>query len=566
MNAVLIPVIGAIVYLVGMKWYASYIDRKVVKADGKRATPAKMYADGVDFMPTSRSILFGYQFKSIAGAAPVLGPIIAIKWGWLPGLLWILLGTFFIGWVQDYTSAMISMRNDGKTFGGISFNLISPRARTILLTFIYLYLLLIAANFSYTVARTMADAHAIPLSMIVLGFAGVIVGFLIYRGRVHLAVVTVIGMALFYAALVLGAAKLPLAFGSDHTNFLIWLIFALVFSFFGSILPIWSFVQPINYLSFYIILIGMAGAGLGIIIGHPMLQRAPFTGFAAPVDHLPLWPILFVTIACGAISGWHGVVSSTGTSRQLESELDAKPVAGGAMFLEMILALIALTIVAITPLAAGAKDAAPGAVFGVGLDRLFTFLHIPAGWGMVYGPLMIVILAITILHLVVRFMRIATNELLGRVVPIMRIPSVGTFVALLLTFLLAYTGTFNYIWVMFGSANQLMASLSLMIASIWLVSERKNATFAFIPMVFMYVTTMAAIIILSKQLLQQAITRVSVSGAALAANAVVGDWVAGIIGVALFVAALILAWDGIGAFVRFWRQRKEPAPARAAGE
>jgi carbon starvation protein len=555
MNSILIPVLGAVVYLIGMKLYASYIDRKVVGADARRATPAKMYADGVDFMPTSRTILFGYQFKSIAGAAPVLGPIIAIKWGWLPGLLWILLGTFFIGWVQDYTSAMISMRNDGKTFGGISFSLISPRARTILLTFIYLYLLLIAASFGSTVAKTMADAPKVPLSIIVLAFAGVLVGYLIYYGRMHLALVTVLGLVLFYGAMALGSTLLPMAFGDPKTAFLIWLLFALVFSFFGSVLPIWSFVQPINYLSFYIIMIGMAGAVLGIVIGHPIVQRPPFTNFVSTADQLPLWPMLFVTIACGAISGWHGVVSSTGTSRQLELETDAKPVAGGAMFMEMMLALIALTIVAVTPLVKGAPVPSPGVLFGTGLGDLFAYLHIPVGWGQIYGPVMIVILAITILHLVVRFMRIATNELLGRVVPIMRVPSVGTVVALLFTFILAYTGTFNYIWVLFGAANQLMASLALMIASIWLISEKKNATFALIPMVFMYLTTMAAIVVLSKQLLQKAIAGLSNFNGQVA-----GNWVAAMIGIALFAAALILAYDGIRALIRFGKAR---APATA---
>lgn len=557
MNSVLIPLLGAIVYLIGMRFYARYIDRKVIGADGRKATPAKMYADGVDFMPTSKSILFGYQFKSIAGAAPVLGPIIAIKWGWLPGLIWILLGTFFVGWVQDYMSTMVSVRSDGKTFGGISFTLISARARTILLTFIYLYLLLLASSFAYTVAKTMAEAPKIPLAVIMLAISGVVVGFLIYRGGAPLTLVTVAGLAIFYGALALNHF-LPIS-----ASLKIWLLFTLIFSFFGSVLPIWSFVQPVNYLSFYIILIGMAGAVFGIFVGHPGLERSATTGFAAAGDGLPLWPMLFVTIACGAVSGWHGVVCSTGTSRQLENELDARPVAGGAMFLEMILALIALTIVAITPNDVGG---APGKLFGDGLGRLFGYLHLPESFGQVYGPLMIVILAITLLHLVIRFMRIGTNELLGRVLPIMRVPAIGTLAALLLTFLLAYTGTFNYIWVLFGSANQLMASLALMIASIWLVSERKNAVFTAIPMIFMYITTMAAIAVLSRQLLSQAFSGLGPDGKALAADKVVGNWVAGLIGVALFVAALILAYDGWRAYIRYRSmQKNSPTGPATAG-
>jgi carbon starvation protein len=553
MNSVVLPVLGALVYIVGMRVYAAYIDRKVIGADPKRATPARMYADGVDFMPTSRNILFGYQFKSIAGAAPVLGPIIAITWGWLPGLVWILLGTFFIGWVQDYTSAMVSLRNDGKTFGGISFSLISPRARTILLTFIYLYLLLIAAAFSNIVATTLANAPKIPLAIAVLAVAGVIVGYLIYHGRMHLAIVTAIGLALFYGALVLNG-QFNLSFGSAHTNWLVWVIFALVFSLFGSLLPIWSFVQPINYLSFYIVLIGMAVAVVGLIVKHPVMQRPMFTGFTA--DNLPLWPMLFVTIACGAISGWHGIVSSTGTSRQLQSETDARPVTAGAMFLEMMLALIALAIVGIT--AAGAVGS-PDQLFASGLGSIFGFLHLPEKWGLAYGPVLIAILAITILHLVVRFMRIAANELMGRVLPVMRVPAIGTVVALILTFVLVTTGTFKYIWVLFGSANQLMASLALMIGSIWLVSEKKKAGFALVPMVFMYLTTMAALVLTCKQLLQQAATGLSLAGAKLPAGQVAGNWIAGIIGVALFIAALVLAYDGTSALLRFGRQRKETA-------
>lgn len=542
-NSVIILLLGVIAYFLGMRFYGRYIDRKVIQADPRRATPAKLYADGVDFMPTSKNILFGYQFKSIAGAAPVLGPIIAIKWGWLPGLLWILFGTFFIGWIQDYTSAMVSVRNDGKTFGGITFTLISSRTRTILLFFIYFYLLLIAAAFSNIVATFLASNSSVPLSIIALAIAGVLVGFLIYHGRINLVIVTIIGLALFFAAVFLGSA-VPLKFGNPATNRLIWIIFALVFSFFGSVLPIWSFVQPINYLGFFTIFIGMVGVILGIIVGHPNLTAPPVTNFT--VGGLPLWPMLFVTIACGAISGWHSVVSSTGTSRQLEKETDAKTVTGGAMFIEMILALIALIIVSVSK-TKGSWDT----LFGAGMGDILHYLGLPVSWGRAYRPIMIVILAITILHLVVRFMRIATNELLGRAVPILKNQVLGTVVALILSFVLVYTGSFNYIWVLFGSANQLMASLALLICSVWLVSQKKRSGYAFYPMVFMYLTTMTALVITSIQVFQQAITGADLTGKPLSASSIVGNWFAAVIGFVLFVAAIILAYDGIRAFLKY---------------
>ncbi|MBI5417357.1 hypothetical protein HZA55_05350 [Candidatus Poribacteria bacterium] len=543
MNSVVILVFGIIVYYIGMKFYASYIDEKIIQADPKRSTPAKMYADGVDFMPTPKNILFGYQFKSIAGAAPILGPIIAIKWGWLPGLIWILMGTLLIGWVQDYTSAIVSIRNDGKTFGSISHSLISPRARTILLFFIYLYLLLIAAAFTDIAAKFLSNNPSLPLSIIVLAIAGMLVGFMIYRSQINLAIVTIIGLGLFYGAMFLGNI-VPLNFSDPNTNQIFWIIFALVFSFLGSILPIWSFVQPINYLGFFIIFLGMIGIILGVIVGHPNLNAPAITNFSA--DNLPLWPMLFVTLACGATSGWHSIVSSTGTSRQLEKETDAKPVAGGAMFLEMILALLALIIVSVSP-----AKVPPPVLFGNGMGDILNYIGLPVAWGKAYGPVMIIILAITILHLVIRFMRIATNELAGKTFPILRNQIVGTMLALVLTFILVYTGTFSYIWVLFGSANQLMASLALLICSIWLVSQKKSSHFTFYPMIFMYVTTMTALVITDYQLITQAINGIDITGKSLAPCSIIGNWFAGIIGIALFIAAIILTIDGIKAFIKF---------------
>ncbi|MEO0092671.1 MAG: carbon starvation CstA 5TM domain-containing protein, partial [candidate division WOR-3 bacterium] len=179
------------------------------------------------------------------------------------------------------------------------------------------------------------------------------------------------------------------------------------------------------------------------------------------------------------------------------------------------------------------------------------YIGLPKTWGNAYGPVMIVVLAITILHLVVRFMRIATNELLGKKIPALRNPVLGTLIALILSFVLVYTGTFNYIWVLFGSANQLMASLALLIASVWLVSQKKPTGFTFYPMIFMYVTTMSALIYTSISVLRQAITRLDVTGKGLSTSSIIGNYFAGIIGLVLFVAAIILAYDGLKAFLKY---------------
>ena len=192
MNAVLVLVLGFIVFFIGYRFYAGYIDTKVMKADPKRATPAKMYMDGVEFMPTSKNVLFGYQFKSIAGAAPIIGPIIAIQWGWLPALIWILGGALFIGWVQDYSSAMIAMRNDGASFGGLSHRLISPRARIILLSFLYFYLLLIAGAFGNVVVSTAISLKSAPMAWLFLTIGGVLAGQMIYRWKKDILLTTVV--------------------------------------------------------------------------------------------------------------------------------------------------------------------------------------------------------------------------------------------------------------------------------------------------------------------------------------------------------------------------------------
>ena len=192
MNAVYVLILGLIVVFLGYRVYAKYIDEKVIQADPKRVTPAKMYMDGVEFMPTRKSILYGFQFKSIAGAGPIVGPIIAIQWGWLPAVLWILLGAFFIGWVHDYASAMVFMRNDGASFGGLSHRLISPRARLILLAFIYFYLLLCASAFGAIVAGTCIKLKAAPMAWLFLTGAGVLAGQMIYRWKQDIILTTVV--------------------------------------------------------------------------------------------------------------------------------------------------------------------------------------------------------------------------------------------------------------------------------------------------------------------------------------------------------------------------------------
>ncbi|MBI5252087.1 MAG: carbon starvation protein A, partial [Desulfomonile tiedjei] len=344
MNSLVVLILGLVVAFVGYRVYAKYIDTKVIQADAKRMTPAKMYMDGVEFMPTSKNILYGYQFKSIAGAGPIIGPIIAIQWGWLPALVWILAGTFFIGWVHDYSSAVIAMRNEGASFGGLSHRLISPRARIILLAFIYFYLLLIVGAFGNVVVSTAVGLKSSPMAWLFLTIAGVLCGQMIYRWKMDIIVTTVITVVIAMVGIFLGtSAPSDQILGVDLANSRwLWAILAFVFCYFASVLPIWRFALPINYVAAYIVFLGLFFGCIGILISRPDFTLPAYTGFSIAIG--PVWPMMFVTIACGAVSGWHSIVSSSGTARQLESELDARPVGAGVMFLEMMLALFALII------------------------------------------------------------------------------------------------------------------------------------------------------------------------------------------------------------------------------
>jgi len=559
MNSVLVLVIGFVVAYVGYRFYAGHIDKKIIKADAKRATPAKMYMDGVEFMPTSKNVLFGYQFKSIAGAAPIIGPIIAIQWGWLPALVWILVGAFFMGWVQDYSSAMMAMRNEGASFGGLSHKYISPRARIILLSFIYFYLLLIAGAFGNVVVSTATTLKAAPMAWLFLTLAGILAGQMIYRWKKDIILTTVITVIIAMAGIWLGSiltSDRVLGAGLANSRVL-WAVAAFVFCYFAAVLPIWRFALPINYVASYIVFLGLFFGIIGVFILHPGFSLPAYTNFTIKIG--PIWPIMFVTIACGAISGWHSIVSSSGTARQLENELDARPVGGGVMFVEMMLAVFALIIAGtFAPAEYGAAiQKGPGAIFAAGVAKFLGAVGLPTALGTSYGSVMMVVLAITIMQLVIRFMRVATSELLSDISPVFRNAHVGTFVASVLGMILVLTGWWQYLWVLFGGANQLMASLALMLVTAWLMSEGKPAAWTFYPMIFMFVTTIAALIYTSYTLLQKVVT------GAVKGEALIGNTLMGLVGFFLVLAAITLGIEGLKAFGRYRAMRTQAAAAKA---
>jgi len=634
MNTLWIVVLGTLVIYVTYNFYAKYIDSKIIQADAKKATPAKMYMDGVDFMPTSKNVLYGYHFKSIAAAGPIVGPITAANiWGWAPALAWLLIGVALIGWVSDYTAIMVAVRNDGNSLSAISHKLIAPRTRTILFVFIFFYLLLIAGAFMGIMSALMAARPDVPFGIIMLGIMGFLAGQMLYKWKMDLIVVTAIVVVVAVAAMVFGpfgatpklddAGKVvgtnwvgpingaTVAFNNavnkitggnsvmsvfDPTNadpripapaadgvrpstavydaatgaiktmpaYLFWALFIFAFSYLASTLPIWRFAQPVNYIGFWITLLTIGLSALGAVlapfikpeIGSFALEPIKTLGFAydATKAWQPLWPMLFVTIACGSISGWHALIGSVGTARQLEYETDALPVGGGAMFTENTLALLSLVAVSIAGAGGGAGRFAAGVgsllsvIFGDGFKSFGTALG--------FGAFMVIVLTVT--QLVFRVMRVTLTEWAGDAIPVFRNMHVSTLFSMFLTLLLLLTGTWVYLWQLFGAANQLMAALSLLIVTVWLRSEKRNPSFALWPMLFMYLTTLAATIITARNLF---VTIVPKGGAAAG-----GAWAMIIIAVFLLIASLLIGWDGFQAYQRYGKGGAAAKKATATGD
>jgi carbon starvation protein len=583
MNSLVALVLALLVAFLGYRIYAQYVDRNIFKSDPKKTTPARMFMDGVDFIPASKNVLIGFQFKSIAATGPVVGAITAAQWGWLPALLWLFGGVLFIGWLQDYSSVMLGVRKEGQTFTALSYRMISPRARLILLLFLYFYLLLIAGAFGNLVASSLTDTR-IPFGIIALTVLGVLAGQMIYRWRVDILVTTLITTIVAVIAIWLGSlpfiADIFKALPNDPKVLIagtmltgskfFWAVAILVFCYLGAVLPIWRFAQPINFVSFWIVAIAMIVGALGIVVGHPDFTTPALVTWdiakAGSGAFQPIWPMLFVTIACGAISGWHSLVSSSGTARQLENEKDALPVAGGSMFAEMVLALIALVAAVATYsnfqgyLDAFSKVGA-GGVFSGGMSALMGYVGVPLDAGVAFAGAVFCILALTVMQLVIRFMRVATAELAGDRAPILKNFHVATVIALLLTLFLVATGTFNYLWQLFGGSNQLMAGLALMLVTIYLMSEGRSTAFVFWPMVFMLVTTTAALLVTSYNLLVANVLLPMSAGKAVDPGIAAGNTLMGIIGLFLVVAAVILVYDGWKAMQAL--RGKGPAAAAA---
>src|SRR5467141_500819 len=486
-------------YAVAYWGYGKWIDRNVWRSDAKKATPAHMYMDGVEYFPVSRYVLWGYQFKSVAALGPILGPFIGVTFGWLPALIWIIAGNFFIGWLQDYGSMMLSVRKEGRSFGPITYEFTGARGRTNLLAFVLFYLVIISATFIALIASFWIAFPGTFVATIGIILAGVLCGQLLYRMKMNVFGVTGIGLALVVVSIYLGVL-FPVSLPFGDWNLPIWAFICALILGAAAILPTPMFIQPTNYLAFYpayaaIILI-LIGALATPFWSTPINVQMP----AGPIlfDNIlgPIWPILFVAIACGAISGWHSLVSSSSSAKQLDIETDALPVGGGAMLSEGLLALASLIAYMVL---------APS--FFVGRTNVASWvqgafvLTSPFMGGLTepviktFFGLVLIIYALTVQALVTRFFRLVAGETWaeGRFRALGN-KYVSTAVGLGIPWGFAVSGSWWALWLYFGGANQLLAGLAIMLITIHLARVRAPSRYSLIPGVFMVVTTLAALV------------------------------------------------------------------------
>ncbi|MBI5143557.1 MAG: carbon starvation protein A [Candidatus Omnitrophica bacterium] len=528
MNSLTFFIAAMVVLWLGYRFYGSSFE-KFLKVDPSRPTPAHTKYDGVDYVPAKHwLVLFGHHFSSIAGAGPVIGPVIAVGlWGWGPATLFVILGTIFIGGIHDMAALLMSVRHSGSSIADISEEMISKRARLIFSWFVLLALIVIVSVFVYFCSQTFIVEPKIVLPSLGLIPVAVLTGILIYKLRVKLVISTIIGLALLVSLIFLGQA-IPIILPKGY-EYLIWTIILLAYCFLASVLPVNILLQPRDYLSSYLLFFGIAIGFLGVITSRPNFSTPAFVGWNSQEGGL--WPMLFVTIACGAISGFHSLVSAGTTSKQIANERDVKRIGYGAMVVEAVVAIIAIIAVAggfasFGELKTSLSKGGPVNVFGAGFGHLTRFVL--GGFGGFIAIILLNSFILTTLDTATRIARYILQELfntLDRYLATALIVLAGGWIAL--------TGEWKKIWPIFGAANQLVAALTLIVISSWLLSQKKHVKFTLMPALFMLITTIGALVWQLGKFVKE------------------GDWFLAVIDIALLILALSMILE-----IRNWKNRK----------
>ena len=558
MNGLVLLIIGVAVLICGYIFYGRWLCKQWGVGESTEPTPAHALRDDVDYVPAPAAVLMGHHFSSIAGAGPITGPISAAGagFGWLACTLWILIGGIFFGGVHDFGALFASVRHGGKSIGEIISANMSLRAKRLFIIFAYLTLILVVAAFASIVAGTfgvtfneageltaagVANAQVAMVSLCFIAMA-IVFGYAVYRKGVDMKIASVIGVVGIVACIFLGLNFYPIQLSTTA-----WMYIVGAYIIAASIAPVWILLQPRDYLSSFLLYAMLALAFIAVVMGRPSLDTLPLLNKAG--NTTPVFPVLFTTIACGAISGFHSLVGSGTTSKQLNKETDAKPIAYGGMLIECALAIMTLCAVAHAYSFNGTDLAFTGAtaIFGGGIASM-----IDPSRGTVYNVLYTMLVltystfCLTSLDTATRMGRFMfqefwldgtkgeTPENVTGYKKTLSNPLVATLITVALGILLGMNG-YAKIWALFGSANQLLAALALLAIAAWLGNIGKKNIMCWLPMFFMLAVTIASLGINTKS--QMAL--ISAGGADW------GPYVQAVVGVLLIVLAIVLAIEGV---------------------
>ena len=561
MNSLLLLIICIAILVLGYIFYGGWLCRQWGVGDSKKQTPAHEMEDGVDYVPAKAPVLMGHHFSSIAGAGPITGPIGAAMFGWVPVVLWILIGGIFFGGVHDFGALFASIRHKGQSIGEIISSNMSKRAKMLFTIFAYLTLILVVAAFASIVATTFgavvdeagaidkaASATNASVAMVSLLFIiiAIVFGFMVYRRNASMAVSTILGVVAIALCMVIGMNFHPIYLTTKA-----WMIIVGIYIAIASVTPVWILLQPRDYLSSFLLYAMLAVALIGVVISHAGMGGADglaaFNGFAVDNGNgmQYLFPVLFTTVACGAISGFHSLVSSGTTSKQLDKETDAKPIAYGGMLLECVLAVI--TVCAINFAYKNGITAGATAIFAGGISQMYGGVF-GAGVVNVLNTLLVLTYSafcLTSLDTATRLERFMFQEFFlepGQTVDDIKEgwkktlvnPYVATIITVVLGIVLGMTG-YSKIWGLFGAANQLLAGIGLLAVATWLGNVGKNNKMFLAPMAFMIVVTICSLCVTVKNQV----------GIITAGGADWGPYAQAILAVLLIVLAVFLVIEGV---------------------
>jgi len=522
MNSLFLAIGAAALYLIAYHTYGKYLGSKIFKLNPDAVCPSKELQDDVDFVPTKKPILFGHHFTSIAGVGPIVGPAIAIIWGWVPCMIWIVFGSIFMGAVHDFGAMVVSLRSQGRSIGDLASEVISKRVRILFLLIIFFLLLIVVAIFGVIIAVVfkMFPQSVLPVFLEIP--IALWLGYMIYKKGGNHVVLSIIAVVIMYITVVIGTyvpIKLPAMFGIGPVG--LWVIILLVYAYIASTLPVQTLLQPRDYINSHQLIVALGLLALGVIVAHPTVV-APVVNLS-PEGAPPIWPMIFVVIACGAISGFHSLVSSGTSSKQCNTEPDSLSIGYGSMLLEGMLATfviiacgagLAMGLVkdgqTFTGIAAFSQNYASwGAAAGlgakissfvVGSANMIESIGIPHNITITIMGVFVASFAATTLDTATRLQRYIIAELgISIGVPAISGKHPATIIAVVTALILAFskpsgTGALT-LFPLFGGANQLLAGLSLLVITIYLARKKVAIVYTFIPMVFMIFMTGWAMLI-----------------------------------------------------------------------